>query len=206
MPICATINVSRPPLRLLSLHTPNLNPFFSPSLSLNLPKPSILSLSVTRSTNIPLIVAFSTNAATNSEINAEFSHGGGVGDDGGNSSGGGGGGGGGGDGNEGNDDKNRRKNKEEALIALAEAGRSLESLPKDLRNAVQDGRIPASIVLRYFDLEKSKFISWLMKFGGFKERLLADDLFLAKIAMECGVGVFTKVVEIAKNQLYSLFL
>ncbi|KAG2274093.1 hypothetical protein Bca52824_056648, partial [Brassica carinata] len=25
-----------------------------------------------------------------------------------------------------------------------------------------------------------------------RERLLADDLFLAKLAMECGVGVFTK--------------
>ncbi|KAK6144053.1 hypothetical protein DH2020_020873 [Rehmannia glutinosa] len=77
-------------------------------------------------------------------------------------------------------------------MALAEAGRSLESLPKDLKAAIEDGRIPGSIVLRYFDLEKSGFLSWLMSFGGFKERLLADDLFLAKVAMECGVGVFTK--------------
>uniref|UniRef100_A0A0D3BZL1 Replication protein A 70 kDa DNA-binding subunit B/D first OB fold domain-containing protein n=1 Tax=Brassica oleracea var. oleracea TaxID=109376 RepID=A0A0D3BZL1_BRAOL len=29
-------------------------------------------------------------------------------------------------------------------------------------------------------------------FAGFRECLLADDLFLAKLAMECGVGVFTK--------------
>ncbi|KAL8480061.1 hypothetical protein ACS0TY_026843 [Phlomoides rotata] len=189
MPISTTFNVTRSPLRLLSLHTPNLN---SPqSLSLTPSKPSILSLSLTHSPHSPLLIAFSSNAAaTNSEINTEFSHAGGVGDDGGNSGGGGGGDGDGG--NEGNDDKNRRKNKEEALIALAEAGRSLESLPKDLRFAIEDGRIPASIVLRYFNLEKSKFISWLMKFGGFKERLLADDLFLAKLGMECGVGVFTK--------------
>ncbi|KAH0891570.1 hypothetical protein HID58_053999 [Brassica napus] len=34
---------------------------------------------------------------------------------------------------------------------------------------------------------------WLMQFVGFRERLLADDLFLAKLAMECGVGFFTKV-------------
>ncbi|KAG2287505.1 hypothetical protein Bca52824_047109 [Brassica carinata] len=33
---------------------------------------------------------------------------------------------------------------------------------------------------------------WLMQFAGFRECLLADDLFLAKLAMECGVGVFTK--------------
>ncbi|KAK4408280.1 protein RETICULATA-RELATED 4, chloroplastic [Sesamum angolense] len=136
--------------------------------------------------------AFSTNAAsTNSEISTKFSSGGGSGGDGGNS-GGGGGGGGNNDGNEGNDDKNKKKNKEEALMALAEAGRSLESLPKDLKAAIEDGRIPGSILLRYFSLEKSGFLSWLMKFGGFKERLLADDLFLAKVAMECGVGVFTK--------------
>ncbi|CAI9778262.1 unnamed protein product [Fraxinus pennsylvanica] len=77
-------------------------------------------------------------------------------------------------------------------MALAEAGKGLENLPKDLKAAIEDGRIPGSIVIRYFELEKSAFISWLMKFGGFKERLLADDLFLAKVAMECGVGVFTK--------------
>ncbi|KAG2276484.1 hypothetical protein Bca52824_059039 [Brassica carinata] len=33
---------------------------------------------------------------------------------------------------------------------------------------------------------------WLMQFAGFRERLLADDLFLAKLAMECGVGFFTQ--------------
>ncbi|KAG0503133.1 hypothetical protein HPP92_003205 [Vanilla planifolia] len=38
----------------------------------------------------------------------------------------------------------------------------------------------------------SPIFRWLMQFGGFKERLLADDLFLAKVAMECGVGIFTK--------------
>lgn len=77
-------------------------------------------------------------------------------------------------------------------MALAEKGRSLESLPKDLMTAVEEGRIPVDIVVRYMELEKSPLIRWLLQFGGFKERLLADDLFLAKVAMECGVGVFTK--------------
>nr|GMD14655.1 protein RETICULATA-RELATED 4, chloroplastic-like [Ipomoea batatas] len=99
-----------------------------------------------------------------------------------------GGGGGGGD----DDNGESNNNKEEALMALAEAGRSLESLPNDLKAAIQDGKIPGSIVLRYLELEKSAFLSWLLRFGGFKERLLADDLFLAKVAMECGVGIFTK--------------
>lgn len=76
---------------------------------------------------------------------------------------------------------------------LAEAGRSIESLPKDLAGAIAAGRVPAVIVERFLELEKSAALRWLMQFGGFKERVLADDLFLAKVAMECGVGIFTKV-------------
>ncbi|GMN53656.1 hypothetical protein TIFTF001_022776 [Ficus carica] len=110
--------------------------------------------------------------------------------------GGGGGGDGGGDnnGNGGGDDggEYRDRNKAEALMAVAEAGRSLESLPKDLAEAVKAGRLPGAIVKRYFELEKSTVFRWLLGFGGFKERLLADDLFLTKVAIECGVGIFTK--------------
>lgn len=78
-------------------------------------------------------------------------------------------------------------------MVLAEAKRSTESLPKDLAAAIKDGRIPGAVLSRYFELEKSGLFKWLMQFGGFKERLLADDLFLAKVLFECGVGVFTKV-------------
>ncbi|KAF7833702.1 protein RETICULATA-RELATED 4, chloroplastic-like [Senna tora] len=77
-------------------------------------------------------------------------------------------------------------------MVLVEAGRSLESLPSDLAKAIKDGRIPASVVSRFLELEKNAFFRWLLQFGGFKERLLADDLFLFKVFMECGVGVFTK--------------
>lgn len=108
--------------------------------------------------------------------------------------GGGKGGGGGGGGSDGGNEESgdQKNNKKEALMALTEAGRTLESLPKDLKAAIEDGRIPGSIVLRYFELEKSPLMAWLLRFGGFKERLLADDLFLAKVGMECGVGIFTK--------------
>ncbi|KAL3537503.1 hypothetical protein ACH5RR_000869 [Cinchona calisaya] len=106
------------------------------------------------------------------------------------SGGAGGGGGGGGEGEESGDAGER--NKAEALMALAEVGRSLDSIPKDLAAAIEAGRIPGSIVLRYFELEKSPVFRWLLNFGGFKERLLADDLFLTKVAIECGVGIFTK--------------
>lgn len=87
-------------------------------------------------------------------------------------------------------------NKKEALMVLAEADRLLESLPKDLAAAIAAGRIPGSVVSRFLELEKSSFLRWLMEFGGFRERLLADDLFLAKVGMECGVGIFTKVGEL----------
>lgn len=119
--------------------------------------------------------------------------GGGGGADGGKSSSGGGGGGGGDDHGDKSDSGNGGdKNKAEALLVLAEAGRSLECLPKDLAAAIEAGRIPGSVVTKFFELEKSAILRWLMQFGGFKERLLADDLFLAKLGMECGVGVFTK--------------
>ncbi|KAH7676978.1 Protein RETICULATA-related protein [Dioscorea alata] len=108
-------------------------------------------------------------------------------DDGGVGNYGGGGGGGG-------DDDFGRRNRTEAVLALADIGRPLESLPADLAAAIDAGRIPGFVVHRFAELEKSPvFLRWLLQFGGFKERLLADDLFLAKVAMECGVGIFTKI-------------
>ncbi|KAK6141540.1 hypothetical protein DH2020_024717 [Rehmannia glutinosa] len=194
MPISTTtLNFTASTPRSLSFHHhPDSSPFFShPSVSFS-PKITNAGSLVLTPNHRSLFIVFSTNAAaTNSEIDTKFSTDGGNGGTGG-SSGGGGGGGDNNDGNESNDDKNKKRNKDEALMALAEAGRSLESLPKDLKAAIEDGRIPGSIVLRYFDLEKSGFLSWLMNFGGFKERLLADDLFLAKVGIECGVGLFTK--------------
>ncbi|XP_057458832.1 protein RETICULATA-RELATED 4, chloroplastic-like [Lotus japonicus] len=113
------------------------------------------------------------------------------GNGGGFSGSGGGGGddsGGGGDGEE----EERDRNREEAMLVLAEAGKSLENFPADLAAAVTAGRVPGLIVRRYFQLEESAVFRWLMKFGGFKERLLGDDLFLTKLIMECTVVIFTK--------------
>ncbi|KAG1365450.1 protein RETICULATA-RELATED 4, chloroplastic [Cocos nucifera] len=123
-------------------------------------------------------------------------------------SGGTGGGGGGlgntGGGGGGEDGDSSRKNQTEALLALTELGRSLDTLPKDLAAAVEAGRIPGEIVHRFAELEKSPIFRWLLQFGGFKERLLADDLFLAKVAMECGVGVFTKVKYFGMEREYDV--
>lgn len=125
--------------------------------------------------------------------------------------GGGGGlgnGGGGGGGNGGERDGGEEKNKADVMLVLAEIGKGLENLPLDLRAAVEGGKIPKEIVLKYFELEKSNVFRWLLQFGGFRERLLADDLFLAKVGMECGVGMFTKVrfASLRSADFVSVFL
>nr|XP_027106949.1 protein RETICULATA-RELATED 4, chloroplastic-like [Coffea arabica] len=114
----------------------------------------------------------------------------------------GGGGGGGGSGGGGGEDSGDAgaKNKVEALMALAEVGRSLDSIPRDLAAAIEAGRVPGSIVSTYFELEESQLLRWLLNFGGFKERLLADDLFLTKVGIECGVGIFTKTAAELKKR------
>ncbi|KAK1277196.1 hypothetical protein QJS04_geneDACA007343 [Acorus gramineus] len=127
------------------------------------------------------------------------SSGGGGGDVGG---GGGGGDGGGGDG----EGDSSGKNRAEALLALAEIGRTPESLPSDLAAAIAAGKIPVEIVRRFVELEKSALLRWLMQFAGFKERLLADDLFLAKVAMECGVGIFTKTAAEWERRRENFFI
>ncbi|KAG8391190.1 hypothetical protein BUALT_Bualt01G0161900 [Buddleja alternifolia] len=122
------------------------------------------------------------------------------GSDGGGISGGGGGGSGGEGGGSGDGDAGER-NRAEAIMALAEVGRSLDTIPKDLAAAIEAGKIPGSIVKRFFELEKSPFLGWLLRFAGFKERLLADDLFLTKVGIECGVGIFTKTAaELEKRR------
>jgi len=169
--------------------TPKSIPSFSfPPLSLRLritpsPSPSP-SFRINHRTD-PLFILHSTDSAALS-FDGGDSSGGGKNNDGH----GGHGDGGAGDG-ESNDGKSGGLN--EALLLLAQAGRSLESVPADLASAIKEGKIPASVVARFLELEKSPFMRWLLQFGGFKERLLADDLFLAKVGFECGVGVFTKV-------------
>ncbi|CAK8575443.1 unnamed protein product [Lathyrus sativus] len=172
-----------------SFSLPNLNHQFSTSLSLPTltiiyrPPHSHSKLSTSRH---PLF----TLPKTSTTIHAS-GNGGGIG---------GGGGGEGGDGDDGGSG-DRDRNREEALMVLAEVGKPLESLPADLAEAVKAGRVPGSIVRRFFELEKSSVFRWLLNFGGFRERLLADDLFLAKVAMECGVGIFTKTAaELEKRK------
>ncbi|KAI3510878.1 hypothetical protein L1887_18015 [Cichorium endivia] len=141
-------------------------------------------------------LSFTLNKLHNRHPPLTIAYSGGNGGDGVGGTGGGGGGGGGG-----GDDDAGEKNKSEAYLVLAEAGRSLESIPKDIAASIDAGKIPGAIVKRYLELEKSAVFRWLLQFSGFKERLLADDLFLTKVGIECGVGIFTKsAAELEKRR------
>uniref|UniRef100_A0A5B6ZK86 Protein RETICULATA-RELATED 4 n=1 Tax=Davidia involucrata TaxID=16924 RepID=A0A5B6ZK86_DAVIN len=163
--------------------TPSTRSVGLPKLNSHRPSHSSPLFTIALRTTTTPILTWKTNHGRKRPVLA-FSGGDGINGGNGINSGGGGGGGGGGDSGD--------RNKAEAILALANIGRSLDSIPKDLAAAIETGRIPGSIVLRYFELEKSPLFRWLLQFGGFKERLLADDLFLAKVGIECGVGIFTK--------------
>ncbi|KAJ4711576.1 protein RETICULATA-RELATED 4, chloroplastic-like [Melia azedarach] len=186
--------------RAFSLHSPNCHNRHQPQLSF-----AIITSRISTTTNNSSFINVSHTCTSNRSKTHPyiiFASGGGGGDGGiGGDGGSWGGGGGGGSGSGDSDDDAGSRNRNEAILALAEAGRSLESLPKDLTGAIEAGRLPGAIVKRYFELEKSPVFRWLLNFGGFKERLLADDLFLAKVAMECGVGIFTKTAaELEKRR------
>ncbi|KAL6129961.1 hypothetical protein ACLB2K_068343 [Fragaria x ananassa] len=170
----------------------NFSSFTTRSLSLSsssFPPSTSLSFTILTKTRSPTSLSLATSPFPRSSFATCFSSGG-------PPSVGGGGGGGGGDHNNGggggDGEEDRERNKAEAVMAIAEAGRTAESLPKDLAAAVEAGRVPGLIVKRFFELEKSPIFRWLLQFDGFKERLLADDLFLTKVGIECGVGIFTK--------------
>lgn len=173
-------------LSLLPSYSP---PFLSPPLKNHHNFSPIKKLSITFSQSHPHKISLKRRLAS-TQISSGSGDGGGI-------SGGGGGSGGGNDGNGDAEERNRA----EAILTIAEVGRSLDSLPKDLAVAVEAGRIPGSILRRYLDLEKSPIFRWLLQFSGFKERLLADDLFLTKVGIECGIGMFTKTAaELEKRR------
>uniref|UniRef100_A0A0D9VAG5 Uncharacterized protein n=1 Tax=Leersia perrieri TaxID=77586 RepID=A0A0D9VAG5_9ORYZ len=157
-------------------------------LRLRLPRhaPRLSALPFSRSLSIPLRLRIPRLHLP--PLPFAISHGGGGDNDDDDNNSGGGGDGGGGDGGDGDAPDNRR----EALFVLAQMGRKLESLPSDLAAAVEGGRVTGEIVRRFAEMEGSALLRWLLQFQGFRERLLADDLFLAKLAMECGVGVIAK--------------
>ncbi|XP_077249130.1 protein RETICULATA-RELATED 4, chloroplastic-like [Tasmannia lanceolata] len=177
-----------PPQILHPFKISTINPhphYLFPSFPSSIHHPFHSKIAISNQFRKPKFIAFSSGGGGGEIGNGGNSDGGGgeIGN-GGNSGGGGGGGGG--------EEDASDKNRAEAVLALAEIGRNLDSIPSDLALAIEAGRIPGSIVHRFAELEKSGLMRWLLQFGGFKERLLADDLFLAKVAMECGVGIFTK--------------
>jgi len=73
----------------------------------------------------------------------------------------------------------------------------VETAPSDL--AVP----PSSVMRRLVRIQNSSnmLLRWFMTLPGFKERILADELFLAKVAIECGIGIVTKTTaEIERRE------
>lgn len=100
------------------------------------------------------------------------------------------GGGGGGDGDQGGEGS--KPNGEGIEVLLAAAGKTLESLPDDLRTGIGAGKLRAEILQRFIQLESS-MLGPLVKVDGFRERLLADPGFLVKVAIEVGIGMACKI-------------
>lgn len=75
---------------------------------------------------------------------------------------------------------------------LLAAGRALESLPPDLAAALAAGKVSVEVLNRYLAFSGSALLAPLMKIPGFRERLLADPQFFVKVAIEVGIGIFTK--------------
>ncbi|XP_057995859.1 protein RETICULATA-RELATED 4, chloroplastic [Hevea brasiliensis] len=172
---------------IFNIHLPFLSSHSSPlhlRLSLSSHSPSSLSLRHHHTNFFPLFVPSASLSGGDGGFNNRTPSGGG---------------GGGNDDNNGNNsgsdedgDNAGNRNRKEAMMVLTESKRTMETLPNDLVAAIQAGRIPGAVVSRFLDLEKSGIFRWLLQFGGFKERLLADDLFFAKVGIECGVGIFSK--------------
>jgi|LauGreSBDMM110SN_4_FD.fasta_scaffold70818_2 hypothetical protein len=66
---------------------------------------------------------------------------------------------------------------------------------------ISEFQVEAHILARYLELEVNLLVRPVWGIRGFRERLLADPSFPAKVGIECGIGVITKVTaEITKRQ------
>ena len=72
-------------------------------------------------------------------------------------------------------------------------------LPPEFATALATGKVSAEVLQRYISLT-SGLAAPLMRLPGFRDRLLADPGFLVKLAIEVGIGIFTKsTAEYAKR-------
>ena len=71
----------------------------------------------------------------------------------------------------------------------------MDSFTADFSRALTTGVLPASAVRVWLAVESNPVTRFCLFRGGagFRERLLGDSLFLNKLAIEVGIGVFTKV-------------
>lgn len=86
-------------------------------------------------------------------------------------------------------------------LLLAAAGKTAADFPADFAVGLTSGKVTLEVLQRYLELQGKVGVSFLMQFPGFRERLLADPAFLAKLGIELGIGICTKLsAEYAKRQ------
>ena len=61
------------------------------------------------------------------------------------------------------------------------AGRTIESLPADIAAAVESAKISPKLLERFLALDASVFLKPFLAIQGFRERLMADPTFFAKV-------------------------
>mmetsp|Transcript_18053 Transcript_18053/g.50530 ORF Transcript_18053/g.50530 Transcript_18053/m.50530 type:complete len:412 (+) Transcript_18053:176-1411(+) len=159
--------------------------------------PAIVGLKSSSSTEARKLVPCRTASSSSAGVSTA----GGGGSSGINDSAGGGGGGGGGGGDGKGQPSGGQPMDPKIAAILAAAGRTAESFPPDFAGALLAGRVTPEILKRFLELESNFFIKLVWGIQGFRERLLGDPSFPVKVAIECGIGVCTKLTaEKAKRQ------
>jgi len=76
---------------------------------------------------------------------------------------------------------------------LLAAGKTLDQLPAVLQEAARKGSVSPELLKKYLKLDSNPLFSALLKIPGFRDRMLGDDGFLAKLGIELGIGLFCKL-------------
>lgn len=92
------------------------------------------------------------------------------------------------------DDASPGDTDEQLTVLLRDAKAAISDIPADILSAYRGGLIPASAISNYFSARANILSRLLMGAGsGMRNRFLADKLFLLKILIEEGIGIFGKL-------------
>lgn len=71
----------------------------------------------------------------------------------------------------------------------------MAQLPQGVQGAVTAGALTPPLLLRYLELDRAGGLTaWLLKFAGFRDRILMDSGFLTKLGIEMAIGAVAQVL------------